>query len=156
MNDMQLSLCCEHKLPGFISTQQSAHHSIAAKPLILAADDDEDNLLLLAYALEPLGCDLLTAVDGVSALSLSRTYQPDLILLDVLMPYMDGTEVVSQIRKDPKIKTTPVVAVTALAIPEDRERLLLVGFNDYISKPYMLEDIEAIVCRYLPVKATIS
>ena len=156
MNDMPLSLCCEQKLPGFISTQHSSRYSMAAKPLILAADDDEDNLLLLSYALEPLGCDLLTATDGLSALSLSRTYQPDLILLDVLMPYMDGTEVVSQIRKDPKIKTTPVVAVTALAVEKARERLLLAGFNDYISKPYMLEDIEATVCRYLPVKATIS
>jgi CheY-like chemotaxis protein len=122
----------------------------------LAADDDEDNLLLLAYALEPLDCTLLTAVDGLSALSLARIYQPDLILLDVLMPYLDGTEVVSQLRKDSTTKTIPAIAVTALAIPQDRERLLLLGFNDYISKPYMLEDIEAIARRHLRELATIS
>jgi CheY-like chemotaxis protein len=152
MDDLELSLCIDQKFASVIGTQ----YSIDSKPLILAVDDDEDNLLLLAYALEPLGCSLLTAVDGRSALSLARSYQPDLILLDVLMPYMNGVEVVSQLREDPKIKTIPVIAVTALAIAEDRERLLQVGFNDYISKPYMLEDIEATVRRYLRLPVTIS
>jgi CheY-like chemotaxis protein len=156
MDDLERSLCCEQKLPDFIGTSHSAQHSLTTKPVVLAADDDEDNLLLLAYALEPLGCTLLTAVDGLSALSLARIYQPDLILLDVLMPYMDGTEVVSQLRKDSKTKAIPAIAVTALAIPQDRERLLLAGFNDYISKPYMLEDIEAIARRHLRELATIS
>jgi CheY-like chemotaxis protein len=152
MDDLELTLCIDQKFASVIGTQ----YSIDSKPLILAVDDDEDNLLLLAYALEPLGCSLLTAVDGRSALSLARSYQPDLILLDVLMPYMNGVEVVSQLREDPKIKTIPVIAVTALAIAEDRERLLQVGFNDYISKPYMLEDIEASVRRYLRLPVTIS
>ncbi len=156
MNYPQLDLCCEHKPSGFIHTSHAAGKSIAAKPIILVVDDDEDNLLLLSYALESLDCAILTATDGVSALSLLRTYQADLILLDVLMPYMDGREVVSQLRKNPTMKTTPVIAVTALAVADDRERLLLAGFNDYISKPYMLEDIEAIVCRYLPVRGVIS
>ncbi|MGB5960231.1 MAG: response regulator [Coleofasciculaceae cyanobacterium] len=156
MNNLQLDLCCKHKPSGFIYTHHAAIHSLVAKPTILVVDDDEDNLLLLSYALEPLNCAILTAVDGVSALSLCRTYRPDLILLDVLMPYMDGTEVVSQLRKEPVIKTTPVIAVTACATAKDRERLLLAGFNDYISKPYMLEDIEALVCRFLPARNFIS
>jgi two-component system cell cycle response regulator DivK len=156
MNHFQLDLCCEHQPSSFINTHHYAAYSISAKPLILVVDDDEDNLLLLSYALESLNCAIITAVDGVSALSLSQTYQPDLILLDVLMPHMDGTEVVSRLRKDPKIKKTPVIAVTALAVAQDRERLLLAGFNDYISKPYMLEDIEATVCRYLPLSRAIS
>lgn len=150
MNNLQLDLCCKHKPSGFIHSRHAATHSLVAKPTILVVDDDEDNLLLLSYALEPLNCAVLTATDGVSALSLCRTYRPNLILLDVLMPCMNGTEVVSQLRKDPLIKTTPVIAVTALAVAKDRERLLLAGFNDYISKPYMLEDLEALVCRFLP------
>jgi two-component system cell cycle response regulator DivK len=145
MDDLELTLCIDQKFASVIGTQ----YSIDSKPLILAVDDDEDNLLLLAYALEPRLLLVITAVDGRSALSLARSYQPDLILLDILMPYMNGVEVVSQLREDPKIKTIPVIAVTALAIAEDRERLLQVGFNDYISKPYMLEDIEASVRRYL-------
>lgn len=152
MNNLKLDLCCKHKPSGFIHTRNVATHSLVAKPTILVVDDDEDNLILLSYALEPLNCAVLTATDGVSALSLCRTYRPDLILLDVLMPCMNGTEVVSQLRKDPIIKTTPVIAVTALAVAKDRERLLLAGFNDYISKPYMLEDIEALVCSFLPTR----
>jgi two-component system, cell cycle response regulator DivK len=152
MNDQQFFVCCEYKHSGFITTE----YSISSKPVILVVDDDEDNLLLLSYTLEPLGCLILTANDGASALSLSQTHQPDLILLDVLMPHMDGIEVVSRLRKNWKTKTIPVIAVTALAIADDRERLLLAGFNDYISKPYMLEDIEAKVCRYLPILTTVS
>jgi CheY-like chemotaxis protein len=152
MDNLELSHRCEQKFSDVFSTQ----HSFATKPRILAVDDDEDNLLLLTYILEPLGCHLMTAVDGLGALSMARTYQPDLILLDVLMPYMDGFEVISQLRKDSKIKTTPVIAVTALAVRHDRERLLKAGFNDYISKPYMVEDIESTVRRYLRLPVTIS
>ncbi|HAA28806.1 MAG TPA: response regulator [Cyanobacteria bacterium UBA8553] len=128
----------------------------STQPLILAVDDDEDNLLLLAYILEPFGCTLITAVDGITALSLARSYRPDLILLDILMPHMDGMEVIFQLRKDPKTRSIPAIAVTALALPQQRDRLLLAGFNDYVSKPYMLEDIEAPVRRHLRLKATIS
>jgi CheY-like chemotaxis protein len=151
MSDLELSLCCEQEFAEVMLAQTTA-----TKPLILAVDDDEDNLLLLAYALEPLGCSLLTAVDGLMGLSLARTYQPDLILLDILLPYMDGAEVVSQIRKDPKIQTVPIIAVTALANAQDRERLLRAGCNDYLSKPYMLDDIEAAVRRYVRLPLTIS
>jgi CheY-like chemotaxis protein len=150
MDEMELSLCCHQKFAGVIDTQRSG----SAKPLVLAVDDDEDNLLLLAYVLEPLDCSLITAVDGLSALAIARTHRPDLILLDVLMPYMDGTEVISQLRNDENTKAIPAIAVTALAVPEDRNRLLRLGFNDYISKPYMLEDVEARVRRYLRLPAT--
>lgn len=152
MNDLELSLGCEQEFAEVIGTQSS----IATKPLILAVDDDEDNLLLLAYALEPLGYSLLTAVDGLMGLSLARTYQPDLILLDILLPYLNGAEVIAQIRQDPKINTIPIVVVTALANAQDRERLLQIGCNDYLSKPYMLDDIEATVRRYTRLPAVIS
>jgi|SRR5919199_1425340 CheY-like chemotaxis protein len=152
MDDLQLSHCCELMYGGASGNS----HSIASKPLILAVDDDEDNLLLLAYALEPLGCGLVTAADGLTALRRAQAHHPDIILLDILMPYMDGTEVVAQLRKDPKTKTIPVIAVTALARREDRERLLRAGFNDYLSKPYMIEDIETLVRHYLRLPAAIS
>jgi len=152
MDELDFSLCCKQQLASIVDGQRYRPR----QPLILAVDDDEDNLLLLAYILEPFGCTLITAVDGIGALSLARTYLPDLILLDILMPQMDGIEVISELRKDSKTQTLPVIAVTALAIPQQRERLLLAGFNDYVSKPYMLEDIEATVQRHLRVKATIS
>lgn len=152
MDDLERSPFSGEKFADFVGSQ----YSIAAEPRILLVDDDEDSLLLMAYALEPMKCSIITAVDGLSALSLARTYQPDLILLDIRLPYMDGIQVVSELRKDSKTKRMPVIAVTALAIAQARDRLLLAGFNDYLSKPYMLEDIEAKVQRYLRLPATIS
>ena len=152
MNDLELPICYKQQMACLISGERQN----STQPLILAVDDDEDNLLLLAYTLEPIGCTLMTAINGMMALSLARTYLPDLILLDILMPHMDGTEVVSHLRKDSKTQTIPVIAVTAMAVPHQRERLLLAGFNDFISKPYMIEDVEAVVRRHLRMKATIS
>lgn len=121
----------------------------AKAPLILAVDDDEDNLLLITYTLEPLNCSVITAVDGETALEQARTRQPDLILLDIMLSPIDGLQIVSQLKQDPETQSIPVVAVTALAREEDKERILEAGCNDYISKPYMLEDIEALIRRYL-------
>lgn len=152
MPDLELSLGYGKELIGFIGGQTCT----AKKPLILAVDDDEDNLVLLAYALEPLGCSLITAVDGLSALQKAQNYQPDLILIDILLPVMDGTEVVSQLKKDPKTKGIAAIAVTALASPKDQQQILQAGCDDYISKPYMIDDIETIVRRHLPLPITIS
>lgn len=152
MQNLKLSLGYGQELVGFIGNQSS----IATKPLILAVDDDEDNLLLLAYALEPLGCSLITAVDGLSALKKAQTYHPDLILLDILLPCMDGTEVVSHLKKDPKTQNIPVIAVTALASTQDQQYILQSGCDDYISKPYMIYDLETLVRRHLPLPVTIS
>lgn len=152
MQNLKLSLDYGQELIGFMGNQ----FSISTKPLILAVDDDEDNLLLLAYALEPLGCSLITAVDGLSALRIAQTYQPDLILLDILLPRMDGTEVAFQLKRDPKTQKIPVIAVTALASVKDQENILQAGCDDYISKPYMIDDMETIVRRYLRLPVTIS
>ncbi len=152
MDEFELYPCCKLKASSVISKQ----HSTATKPLILVVDDDEDNLLLMAYILEHIHCSTLTAVDGLDALSIAQAFQPDLILLDILMPSMDGVEAVSQIRQDSRIKSIPVIAVTALALAGERERLLLAGFNDYVSKPFMLEEIEATIQRHLRLPATIS
>ncbi|MBW4651081.1 MAG: response regulator [Kastovskya adunca ATA6-11-RM4] len=130
--------------------------SQSSRPLVLAVDDDEDNLLLMAYALEQPNCTLLAAKDGKSALSLAQTYQPNLILLDILLPDLSGIEVVSQLRQDPRTAKIPVIAVTAFAKPEDRERLIVAGCNDYICKPYLLEDLEALIQPYLSSALIIS
>jgi CheY-like chemotaxis protein len=143
---------CDFKSGGVNNIRCSQANS----PLILAVDDDEDNLLLLAYTLEPLECSLLTATDGLSALHQAQTYHPDLILLDIRLPYLNGMEVVAQLREDATMKTIPIIAVTALARSDDRERLLLAGCTDYLSKPYMIDEIEAVVRRYLRLPTPIS
>lgn len=152
MNDLQLFSHCELEVSGITGGQRS----IATRPLILVVDDDKDNLLLMAYVLQPLDCGFIAAVDGLSALQKARTCLPDLILLDILMPQMDGIEVVSQLKQDSKTQTIPVIAVTALAAPNERERILLAGCDDYLTKPFMLEEIETKVRRYLRLPVTIS
>ncbi len=128
---------------------KSGQRSVNNHPLILAVDDDEDNLLLLGEVLESMKCSFLTATHGQAALLLAQDCQPDLILLDVMLPDFNGIEVVQRLRQNQQTKKTPIIAVTALARAEDRDRLLLAGFNDYISKPYMLDDLEELICRYL-------
>jgi len=125
-------------------------------PLILAVDDDEDNLLLLREVIEPMGCSLLSATNGKAALLLAQDCQPDLILLDVMLPDFNGIEVVKRLRHNPLTQKIPIVALTALASSEDRERLLLAGCNDYISKPYMLDDLEEVINRYLSLTSSVA
>lgn len=121
-------------------------------PLILIVEDHDDSLLLLSYALELLGCKFICQNDSHATLLVAKDYQPDLILLDILLPSLNGLEVVQRLKREPLTRHIPVVAVTALAGKEQKQRILSAGFDDYISKPYMLEDLEAIVCRLLDDK----
>ena len=121
----------------------------AKQPRILAVDDNEDNLLLLSEVLNVFDCSLLTATSGQAALIIAQAYNPDLILLDIMLPDLNGNEVVLHLKHNPITENIPVIAVTALAREEDRDRLSAAGCSDYISKPYMIEDLEAIVRRAL-------
>jgi CheY-like chemotaxis protein len=121
----------------------------AQPPLILAVEDNEDNLLLLSYALEAVGCRLICQKDSLTTLLVAKEYQPDLILLDILLPGLSGIDIVRSLKQEPLTSHIATVAVTALASSDDRERILRAGFNDYLSKPYMIEDLEALVCRHL-------
>ena len=119
------------------------------RPLVLAVDDNEDNLVLLNQVLMLLGCSFISSKDGHSAILLAQSYQPDLILLDIMLPDLDGMEVVRQLKQDPQTRQIPVVAVTAMARTEDRDRILAAGCDDYIKKPYMIDGLEATIRRFL-------
>ncbi|HEY9668085.1 MAG TPA: response regulator [Coleofasciculaceae cyanobacterium] len=127
----------------------SDEDSIAKQSLVLVVDDNEDNLLLLAFLLEQLGCTIVVAADGRTALDLAKRYQPTLILLDMMLPDIDGIEVLSHLRQNPLTAMTPVIAVTAMARSEDRERILAAGCNEYITKPYMIDELEILLRDYL-------
>lgn len=126
-----------------------SEHSFARQQLVLVVDDNEDNLLLLAFVLEQLNCTCITATNGQTALDLAQNYQPHLILLDMMLPDWDGWEVFSRLKQNPITTMIPVIAVTALARKEDRDRILEAGFNEYVSKPYIVDELEELIRRYL-------
>jgi len=106
-----------------------------SKCTILVVDDNSQNLELLQAYLEELQCKVVTAVDGVKALACVTNENPDLILLDIMMPRMSGFEVCRKLKADPATADIPVVMVTALNELGDIERAVAAGTDDFLSKP---------------------
>src|ERR1700688_3047257 len=102
---------------------------------VLIAEDNAVNRELLRELLELRGYTVLEACDGQEALRMIEQAQPELLLLDIGMPVMDGFAVIKNIRENPRLAKLPVVAVTAYAMRGDRERILNSGFDGYLSKP---------------------
>ncbi|HKB98546.1 MAG TPA: response regulator [Terriglobales bacterium] len=102
---------------------------------ILLAEDNAVNRELLRELLEARGFEVDEACDGQEALDMIAQTQPDILLLDIGMPVLDGFAVVQKIRGNPRYATLPVLAVTAYAMQGDREKILNAGFNGYLSKP---------------------
>jgi len=127
----------------------SSDRLVAQRPLVLAVDDNEDNLVLIGFTLELIGCAFITADTGETAIALAQRYLPDLILLDIMLPDINGIEIVTRLREDTRTKKIPIIAVTALARAEDRTNILGAGCNDYITKPYVVDDLELILRRYM-------
>jgi two-component system cell cycle response regulator DivK len=119
------------------------------KSLILIADDRASSRELLRIVLERAGYAVIEAEDGEAALEQARTGNPDLILLDLQMPRLDGYGVLAQLRIDPRFSKTPVLALTASAMTGDREKILAAGFTDYLSKPAGPELLREAVARLL-------
>jgi len=152
MKYSSISTCSESKFNNVTAVKDYT----IKPPLVLVVDDDEDNLLLMTHVLDHLGCSWITAVDGMSALQKAQTAQPALILLDILMPHMNGAEVLARLKENSKVQKIPVIAVTALANTSEREDIMLAGFDDYVSKPYMLEEVEAALERHLRLPAVMT
>jgi CheY-like chemotaxis protein len=101
----------------------------------LVVDDEPDNVGVVVKLLTLMGAKVHSAEDGQGGLEAARRIHPDIILTDLSMPVMSGWQLLHEIRKDPAIRTTPVVALTAHAMAGDRERVLSAGFANYIAKP---------------------
>jgi CheY-like chemotaxis protein len=115
------------------------------RPTILLVEDTEEVIMMLKDYLELAGYTVITARDGVEAIIQARHARPDLILMDVQMPRMDGLEATRKLRSEPDFKYTPIIALTALAMPSDREHCLAAGMDEYISKPINLKALVKII-----------
>ena len=106
------------------------------RPLVLVADDDPDILALVRFRLERDGYEVLSALDGETALDLALARTPDLALLDVMMPRLDGYEVTRRLRKHGPTTTIPIILLTARVQEPDVERGFQAGADDYVTKPF--------------------
>ncbi len=124
--------------------------------MILVVDDDLDILELLRMNLEPEGYDVRTASDGKQAVESASLDPPDLILLDVMMPYKDGFQVIEELKNIEETKTVPVILLTARGQTEDKVQGLDAGADDYITKPFDLREVtarvKAVLGRTQPIK----
>jgi putative two-component system response regulator len=120
---------------------------------ILVVDDEPANRELMEALLEPQGYTVITAEDGEGALEAFARHQPDLLLLDVMMPRLDGIEVCRRLKNNPDTRLTPVVLVTALSAVDDRVRGLEAGADDFLGKPIERLELMARVRALLSLKA---
>ncbi|HEX9439690.1 MAG TPA: response regulator, partial [Roseiflexaceae bacterium] len=118
-------------------------------PVILLAEDEENNIYTLSTYLEAKGYQVVVARNGAEALSRAHAAKPALILMDIQMPGMDGLEAIQRIRANPVLGTVPIIALTALAMPGDRERCLAAGANEYLTKPVSLKGLVTAIEAHL-------
>ncbi len=123
---------------------------------ILVVEDDVRNVYALTNILEPLGAGVEIARNGQEALdvlkqSLAESAQAiDMVLMDVMMPVMDGLTATREIRKHPEWKTLPIITLTAKAMPDDQQRCIEAGANDYMAKPLDVEKLLSLVRVWMP------
>ena len=113
------------------------------RPIVLAADDDEDILELIVFRLERSGYTVLQARDGAEALELARRSRPDLAVLDVMMPKLDGFELTRRLREDESTSKMPIILLTAKTQEADVERGFDAGADDYLRKPFSPQELRS-------------
>jgi two-component system, cell cycle response regulator DivK len=116
---------------------------------ILMVEDNAANMTLALYVLESAGHRVLSATDAEAGLALARAERPDLILMDIQLPGMDGLEATAQLKRDETTRDIPVIALTALAMKGDEERILAAGCDGYIAKPMRYKELLATVADQL-------
>jgi two-component system cell cycle response regulator DivK len=116
---------------------------------LLLIEDNEQNRYLATFLLERKGYKVVPAQDGPSGLEIAQKMLPDLILLDIQLPLMDGYAVARALRGIEALRSTPIIAVTSYAMPGDRERCLASGCNGYVEKPINPETFVAEIEQYL-------
>jgi CheY-like chemotaxis protein len=120
---------------------------------VLLVEDNEDNRIVYATVLEHFGFHVLQACNGEDGVRLAQEARPDVVLMDISIPIIDGWSATSLIKADPRTAEIPVIALTAHALPEDREKSLAVGCDGYLAKPCEPSRVLSEVRRLLGVEA---
>jgi two-component system, cell cycle response regulator DivK len=121
---------------------------------ILVVEDNERNLKLIRDVLQFAGYEIVEATSGEQGVALAQDCEPDLVLMDLQLPQMDGTEALRLLRASPRTRDVPVVAVTAFAMREDRERAFGAGFDGYLQKPISIRALPEQVRGFLAGKGS--
>jgi two-component system, cell cycle response regulator DivK len=116
---------------------------------ILIIEDNPANMRMAAFLVRSAGHTVLSAIDAESGLTLARTEKPDLILIDIQLPAMDGLEATMLLKRDDATRLIPVIALTALAMHGDEERIRAAGCDGYIAKPMRYQHFLAAITRHL-------
>ncbi|WP_374937739.1 response regulator [Pseudanabaena sp. BC1403] len=149
-----IELPCEpvSSIPEITSTSEQSNQPYSSIPdkaevshLILLAEDHEANISTIVGYLEIYGYRFIIANNGLEAIALAQAEHPDIILMDIQMPIMDGIEAIQQIRQDSQFQNTPIIALTALAMNGDEERCLSAGATSYLSKPVKLRQLNELI-----------
>ncbi|TVR21452.1 MAG: response regulator [Anaerolineaceae bacterium] len=116
---------------------------------ILVIEDNRDNMTLIVDLLQSMGHEVIQARDGVQGVAGAQEEVPDLILMDLSLPKMDGWTATGQIKADPALNHIPIIALTAHAMAGDREKALAAGCDDYLTKPINFAEFTKKLARYL-------
>jgi signal transduction histidine kinase/DNA-binding response OmpR family regulator len=122
-----------------------------SSPLLVLAEDNEENIEMFSEYLTGYGYKIIVAKDGDEAVRLVKACHPELVLMDIQMPKMDGLTAIEKIRADSAFSALPIIALTALAMPGDREKCLATGANQYIAKPLRLKHLVHVIQQFLQV-----
>jgi two-component system cell cycle response regulator DivK len=119
-------------------------------PRILYVEDNENNVYMLTRRLKRHGFEVLVAADGAQGVEIARSEHPDLILMDLNMPVLDGWEAARQLKGAPETRAIPIIALSAHAMSGDRERALEAGCDDYDTKPVQIDSLLTKMRALLP------
>jgi len=120
--------------------------------LILIIEDEQMNLTLVRDLLKVSGYSTIEATNGEEGVELARTEKPDLILMDIQMPEMDGLEATRILKTDASTSNIPIVALTSYAMKGDKEKVLNTGCDGYLAKPFNIQELLKEVMKYIPVE----
>lgn len=116
---------------------------------VLIIEDNENNLYMMRFILTQMGHEVLEARDGASGVDLAKEKRPDLILMDIQLPVLDGYSATRRIREDEALKEVPIIAVTSYAMVGDREKAIAAGCTAYVEKPIDPESFIKVLERYI-------